>query len=125
MPLSPSKAEDEFQEELQWLSEEKVVFTTSRHEQKVSETASAVYIITQEDIRRSGANCIPELLRMAPGVNVARIDANKWAISMRGFNNRYANQLLILIDGRSVYTPLFAGTYWDVQDTLLEDCVLR
>ena len=57
---------------------------------------------------------------MAPGVNVARIDANKWAISMRGFNNRYANQLLVLIDGRSVYTPLFAGTYWDVQDTLLE-----
>lgn len=58
---------------------------------------------------------------MAPGVNVVRIDANKWAISMRGFNNRYANQLLVLIDGRSVYTPLFAGTYWDVQDTLLED----
>ena len=121
LSLAPSKAEDEFQEELQWLSEENVVFTASRHEQKVSETASAVYIITQEDIRRSGANCIPELLRMAPGVNVARIDANKWAISMRGFNNRYANQLLVLIDGRSVYTPLFAGTYWDVQDTLLED----
>lgn len=108
-------------EELNWLQEERIVSTASRYEQKVSETAAAVYVITQEDIRRSGANSIPELLRMVPGVNVARINASNWAISIRGFNHRYSDKLLVLIDGRSVYTPLFAGTYWDVQDTLLED----
>lgn len=119
--LTQSKAGEEFTEELRWLQEESIVSTVSRREQKVKETDAAVYVITQEDIRRSGANSIPEILRIVPGVNVARIDANKWAISIRGFNNRYADKLLVLIDGRTVYTPLFAGTYWDVQDTLLED----
>ena len=120
--LSPqSTLQNQFMEELKWLQEESVVSTASRREQKVSETPAAVFVISQEDIRRSGANSIPEVLRMAPGVHVARIDANKWAITMRGFNNRYANKLLVLIDGRTVYTPLFSGTYWDVQDTMLED----
>ncbi|MBM4053244.1 MAG: hypothetical protein FJ264_00940 [Planctomycetes bacterium] len=77
--------------------------------------------ITEEDIRRSGVTTIPELLRMVPGLNVAQIDTNRWAISSRGFNGRFANMLLVMIDGRSVYTPLFSGVYWDVQDTLLED----
>ncbi len=113
--------QNQFMEELKWLQEESVVSTASRREQKVSETPAAVFVISQEDIRRSGANSIPEVLRMAPGVHVARIDANKWAITMRGFNNRYADKLLVLIDGRTVYTPLFSGTYWDVQDTMLED----
>ncbi|MBW7943250.1 MAG: TonB-dependent receptor plug domain-containing protein, partial [Candidatus Kuenenia stuttgartiensis] len=108
--------QNQFMEELKWLQEESVVSTASRREQKVSETPAAVFVISQEDIRRSGANSIPEVLRMAPGVHVARIDANKWAITMRGFNNRYADKLLVLIDGRTVYTPLFSGTYWDVQD---------
>lgn len=112
---------DGFLEELEWLQAEDVVFTASRHEQKLSETAASVFVITQEDVRRSGLNSIPELLRMVPGLHVARIDANKWAISIRGSNDRYANKLLVLIDGRSVYTPLFSGVYWDVQDTLLED----
>ncbi|MBM4053245.1 MAG: TonB-dependent receptor [Planctomycetes bacterium] len=98
-----------------------VVITAARKEQKQSETASATYVITEEDIRRSGVTTIPELLRMVPGLNVAQIDANKWAISSRGFNGRFANMLLVMIDGRSVYTPLFSGVYWDVQDTVIED----
>jgi iron complex outermembrane recepter protein len=78
-------------------------------------------VITQDDIRRSGATSIPEALRMAPGLEVARIDSNKWAIASRGFNGRFDNKLLVLIDGRSVYTPLFSGVYWNVQDVMLED----
>ena len=97
------------------------VTSVSKKAERLSETGAAVYVITKEDIRRSGLHSIPELLRMAPGVEVARIDANKWAITVRGFNGRFANKLLVLIDGRSVYTPLFSGVFWDVQDTLLED----
>jgi iron complex outermembrane receptor protein len=97
------------------------VTATSRRPQSVAESAAAVFVITQEDIRRSGVTSIPEALRMVPGVQVARIDANKWAISTRGFNGRFANKLLVMIDGRSVYTPLFSGVLWDAQDTVLAD----
>src|SRR3989440_12311208 len=97
------------------------VTSVSKRTQKVADAAAAVYVITQEDIRRSGATNIPEALRLAPGVQVARIDENKWAISARGFNGRFADKLLVLIDGRSVYTPLFSGVYWNVQDVMLED----
>ena len=97
------------------------VTSASKKQEKFFETAAAIFVITQEDIRRSGATSIPELLRMVPGLDVARIDANKWAISSRGFNELFADKMLVLIDGRSVYTPLFSGVYWDVQDTLLED----
>jgi iron complex outermembrane receptor protein len=89
--------------------------------QKLSDVAAAVFVISQDDIRRSGATSIPEALRLAPGVQVARIDSNKWAISVRGFAERYANKLLVLIDGRTVYTPSFSGVFWDIQDTMLED----
>ncbi|HEX2769723.1 MAG TPA: TonB-dependent receptor plug domain-containing protein, partial [Geobacteraceae bacterium] len=89
--------------------------------QKMSDVAAAVYVISQDEIRRSGATSIPEVLRMVPGVQVARIDANKWAISVRGFDDRFANKLLVLIDGRTVYTPAFSGVYWDIQDTMVED----
>jgi iron complex outermembrane receptor protein len=82
---------------------------------------TAIYIITGEDIRRSGATTIPEALRLAPGVEVAQIDANKWSVGIRGFGTRLSRSVLVLIDGRTVYTPLFAGTYWEVQDTLLQD----
>ena len=78
----------------------------------------AIYVITGEDIRRSGATCIPEALRDAPGVEVARIDGNKWSIGIRGFGSRLSRSVLVLMDGRTVYTPLFAGTYWEVQDTI-------
>jgi iron complex outermembrane receptor protein len=97
------------------------VTSVSKRTQRVADAAAAVFVITQEDIKRSGARNIPETLRMVPGIEVARLDENKWAISSRGFNGRFANKLLVLIDGRSVYTPLFSGVYWDVQDVPLED----
>ncbi len=84
-------------------------------------TSAAIYVITQEDIRRSGANSIPELLKMVPGVNVAQLDSNRWAISARGFNGQFANKLLVMVDGRSVYTPFFSGVLWDVQDLVLAE----
>ena len=98
-----------------------VVSTVERKESTIGQTPAAVFVITNDMIRRSGVRTIPEALRLAPGVEVARIDANKWAISIRGFNSRFANKLLVQIDGRSVYNPLFGGTFWDVQDVLLED----
>jgi iron complex outermembrane receptor protein len=97
------------------------VTTVSRQTSTIGRSPAAVFVITNEMIRRSGARCIPEVLRMAPGVQVAHIDANMWAISIRGFNGRFANKLLVQIDGRSVYTPLYGGVFWDVQDVLLED----
>jgi iron complex outermembrane recepter protein len=97
------------------------VTSVSRKGQKLSETAAAVFVITQDDIRRSGATTIPETLRIVPGLDVARVNGNVWAISARGSNGQFANKLLVMIDGRSVYTPLFSGVFWDVQDTLLED----
>ncbi len=97
------------------------ITSVSKRPEKLSQAAAAVYVITQEDIRRSGATNIPEALRMVPGLQMARIDANKWAISTRGFTWMFANKLLVLIDGRTVYTPLFSGVFWDAQDTLLED----
>jgi iron complex outermembrane recepter protein len=81
----------------------------------------AIYVITGDDIRRSGVTTIPDALRLAPGVEVARIDGSKWSVGIRGFGSRLSRDVLVLIDGRTVYTPLFAGTYWEVQDTLLED----
>lgn len=97
------------------------VTSVSRRQEKLLEAPSAVFVITQEDIRRSGLQLLPEVLRMVPGLQVARIDANKWAITARGFNGRFANKLLVLIDGRTVYSPIFSGTYWDLQDLLIED----
>ncbi len=97
------------------------VITAAKKVQKQSETTAATFVITSEDIRRSGARAIPELLRMVPGIHVARMDANKWAITSRGFNGRFANKLLVMIDGRSVYTPAFSGVIWETKDTLLED----
>jgi len=97
------------------------VTSVSKKPQKILEAAAAIFVITQEDIRRSGAVSIPEVLRMVPGLEVAKIDSNKWAVTSRGFNCRFANKLLVLIDGRTVYTPLFSGVYWDMNDTLLND----
>src|SRR5205823_6377116 len=97
------------------------VTSVSRRPEKVSETASAIQVITQEDIRRSGATSIPEALRLASNLEVAQVDSHQWAISARGFSNTTANKMLVMIDGRTVYTPLFSGVFWDVQDTLLED----
>jgi len=97
------------------------VSTVARQESTVGRSPAAVFVITSEMIRRSGAQTIPELLRLVPGMDVANLDSNKWAVSCRGFNDFFANKLLVQIDGRSVYTPVFAGVYWDMQDTLLAD----
>ena len=97
------------------------VTTASKEPVPVNRTPAAIYVITQEDIRRSGATSIAEVLRLAPGVAVSRVDSNTWAIGMRGFGSTLSRSVLVLVDGRSVYTPLFAGVYWQVQDTLLED----
>ena len=97
------------------------VTSVSKEPVKITLTPAAVYVITQEDIRRSGASSLPELLRLVPGVEVARIDSSKWSLGVRGFGSRLSRAVLVLIDGRSVYTPLFAGVYWDVQDTLLRE----
>jgi iron complex outermembrane receptor protein len=102
-------------------SMEVTVTSVSKKEQKISQAAAAIYVISQEDIRHSGATNIPDLLRMVPGLDVAQINANTWAISARGFNHQFSDKLLVLIDGRAVYTPLNAGVNWDSQDVPLEN----
>ncbi len=97
------------------------VTTVSKEPEEVWKTPAAIYVITQDDIRRSGATNIPEALRLAPGVEVARITADEYAIGIRGFNSRLSRYVLVLIDGRTVYTTLTAGTYWETQDTFLQD----
>src|SRR5258708_21613938 len=97
------------------------VSSVSKKEQKMSQVAAAIFVIGQEQIRRSGATNIPDLLRMVPGLDVGQINSNTWAISARGFNHELADKLLVMIDGRSVYTPTFAGVTWDTQDLPLED----
>ena len=97
------------------------VTSVSKKEQKLYRTAAAIFVITQEDIRRSGATNIPDLLRMVPGLDVAQINGSTWAIGSRGFNQQFSNKLLVMIDRRIVYTPNFAGVYWDTLDLPLED----
>jgi len=97
------------------------ITSVAKKAQRLSDAAAAIFVVTSEDIRRSGATCIPDLLRMVPGLEVARIDANKWAITSRGFNGRFSTKLLVLMDGRTVYSPIYSGVFWDEQDTLLED----
>lgn len=97
------------------------VTSVSRRPEKLASAAASIQVITADDIRRSGARSVPEVLRLAPNLEVAQINARDWAISARGFSARTANKLLVLIDGRTVYTPLFAGVFWEVQDVVLED----
>lgn len=97
------------------------VISVSKKAKSLNDSPAAIFVISQDDIKRIGATSVPEALRLAPGIDVARIDANKWAISARGFNGRFANKLLVLIDGRSIYTGAFSGVYWENQDVMLED----
>jgi iron complex outermembrane recepter protein len=97
------------------------ITTVSKALEPMAKTPAAAYVITHEDIARSGATSLPEALRLAPGVEVARIDADHWSVSIRGFAGQFSKSLLVLIDGRSVYTPLFSGVYWDAQSVMLED----
>ncbi|HEV2273718.1 MAG TPA: TonB-dependent receptor, partial [Acidobacteriaceae bacterium] len=113
------------EEQLKSLSLEQLgklqVTTVSKQPEEVWKTPAAVYVLTQDDIRRSGATSLPELLRLVPGVQVSRSQSDQWAVAIRGFNSQFSKAILVLIDGRSVYTPLFEGVYWDVQDLVFED----
>lgn len=97
------------------------ITSVSKKPEPLADAAAAVFVIRQEDIQRSGVTTIQDALRLAPGVQVARIGSDKWAVGTRGFNGRYANKLLVLMDGRTLYSPAFAGVYWENQGTLLED----
>jgi len=116
-PTNPSTLKSLSLEELSRIE----VTTPSKEPVPAFRTPMAISVITGEQIRRSGATSIPEALRLAPGVEVSRIDGNKWAIGIRGFGDRFSRGVLVLIDGRTVYTTLLAGTYWEVQDTMMED----
>jgi len=98
-----------------------IVTTPSRKEQRLTDTASAIYVVTQEDIRRSSATHVAETLRLVPGVNVARVSSNRWAITVRGFNQMFANKLLVLVDGVSIFSPTTNGVYWESNELTLED----
>ncbi len=97
------------------------ITSASKKAEPLFDTASAVFVITQEDLHRTGARTIPDALRMVPGLQVANINSNMWAITSRGFADWFSNKLLVLIDGRCVYTPTFSGVYWDVQDVVIAD----
>lgn len=97
------------------------VTSVSRRSERLSDAAASVFVITADDIRRSGATNLPDALRLAPALDVVMVSANSYTVSARGFINSSSNKLLVLIDGRSVYTPLFSGVFWDVQDVVLED----
>ncbi len=97
------------------------VVSAAKVEQSLQDTAAAIFVITADDIRRSGATSIPEVLRLAPGVEASRLDSGRWSVTIRGFNGRFANKLLVLVDGRSIYTPLFSGVHWEVQGPPLEE----
>ena len=117
---APQSAGDLVEDSLETLMNLEVS-SPGRKEQKLSQTAGAVYVITQEDIRRSGLSSIPEVLRMVPGVQVARIDASSWSVTARGFSGRFADKMLVLIDGRSIYNHLYSGVYWEQNSVPLED----
>jgi iron complex outermembrane receptor protein len=97
------------------------VTTVAKQPAEVWRTPAAITVLTQDDIRRSGVTTLPELLRLVAGVQVSRMDSDHWAVGIRGLTSAFSKALLVLIDGRSVYTPLFGGVYWQVQETLLED----
>lgn len=97
------------------------VTSVSKKEQNLFDAPAAISVLSNDDLRRSGATSVAEALRLVPGLDVAQASSSEWAISSRGFNNVYANKLLVLVDGRAVYTPLFSGVFWDLQQTMLED----
>ena len=98
-----------------------VITSVSRQEERLSKAAASIFIISGSDIRRSGARTLPEALRLAPNLQVARLDAMNYAITARGYNTSLQNKLLVLIDGRTIYSPLFSGVFWDAQDVVMED----
>lgn len=122
VPLHAAEPEAQALEDLslEALSEVRVTSVSKRSE-PVADAAASVYVISSDAIRRSGVTTLPEALRLAPNIQIARVDARNYAVTARGFNSAFENKLLVLIDGRSVYTPLFSGVFWDAQDVVLED----
>ncbi len=112
---------NQLDKELAYLRAESYVYSAGKKQQKISEVAGAAFVISQEDIKHSGATTIADALRLAPGVQVARYSSHAWAITMRGFNSFFSANLLVMIDGRSVYNTEFSGVYWDITDTMLAD----
>ncbi|MES2961051.1 MAG: TonB-dependent receptor [Pseudomonadota bacterium] len=123
MSFSPvvSAADDTTAEEKKSMTFNPQIFSLSKKKENAFDAASATYVLGSEDIRRSGATSIPEALRLVPGVQVARMSGNTWAISIRGFDRQFSNKLLVMIDGRTVYTQLFSGVAWDIHDYVMED----
>lgn len=119
-PTTSSRREELVGLSLESLMEIEVT-TASKRPESLKQTAAAVSVLTNEDLRRSGARTVADALRYVPGINVAHTDANSWAVSSRGFNDIFANKLLVMIDGRTIYTPLFSGVFWSEADVLLED----
>ena len=97
------------------------VTSVSKKEEKLNDASTAIFVLTSDDLRRSGATTVADALRLVPGLQVAAIDSSTWAVSARGFNSGFANKLLVMIDGRTVYSPLFSGVYWDAQQVFLDD----
>ncbi len=132
---SPSHAQEETdevdeatQEDVEELSDfsledllDMEVTSVSKSAQPLSKAASAIFVVTQDDIQRAGARSIPEALRLVPGIEVAQINRHRWAITSRGFNSVFASKMLVLMDGRTMYTPLFSGTFWNQQSTPVEN----
>jgi len=107
-----------------FLAHQKAIFaatTVSKTAEDSFKSAAAIYVINRDDIKRSGATTIPEVLRMVPGLQVAHGESGQWVVTSRGFANGFANKLLVMVDGRTIYTPLFSGVYWGVQDVMLEN----
>lgn len=124
-PVSVDSITDELTASLEELSLEELMNITitsvSKKPQDLSTAAAAVFVISQEDIKRSGARVLPEVFRMVPGFSVGKLDGNKWGVSSRGFNGRLSNKLLVLIDGRTMYNSLFSGVFWETHDIPLND----
>ena len=97
------------------------VTTAAKRPEPLADTPAAVYVLTGDEIHRLGVTTLPEALRYVPGIDVGMIDASHWAVAARGFNGQFANQLLVMMDGRSIYNPSFGGVFWNAQDYLLED----
>jgi iron complex outermembrane recepter protein len=123
--LPAAGADDSTTEDLTKLPIEQLmnieVTSAAKNPQRLSDATSAIFVLTHDDIERSGMTTIPDLLRMVPGVQVAQINANSWAVTARGFASRFADKMLVLVDGRTVYDPLFSGVFWDRQDVVIDD----
>jgi iron complex outermembrane recepter protein len=121
-PPPPPQAEDLLDLSFEQLMDLSVTVTSvSKREQKLTDAAAAISVLSNDDLRRSGATTLMEALRLVPGVNVGSVNSSQWSISARGFNGLYANKLLVMIDGRAVYNPVFSGVFWDLQQTMLAD----